>query len=283
MANGSMRGLAFSAGAGIEGAPKERGQGAAAAEPGSEAAAEPVRISPALAGRIRKVQRAAAAQAFEFLVHGRVSLVGLALLQVIRVLCWLQGNIPGATVLGMHFLTTVSDFAVCFFAAPLFFYGTSGQCVQLGCLGPMLTLVFAMTLVDLSALVAYLVVATPRPLSPDSKSFVDVLEACIGIWEFVLVASVALQVSLCLSTWRVYRGLRQVGLYPPDSDPTKVGDSRDVSVLEVVCEAEDVELLSNWEPPCIAHGRDQDSVELESDGRTQDNYGSATYPRSLVQ
>ena len=96
----------------------------------------------------------------------------------------------------------------------------------------MLTIVFALTLVDLSALVAYLVVATPRPLSPDSKSFVDVLEDCISIWEFVLVASVALQVSLCLSTWRVYRGLRKVGLYPPDSDPTKVGETDALSVLQ---------------------------------------------------
>ncbi|CAK0858717.1 unnamed protein product [Prorocentrum cordatum] len=275
MANGSMRGLAFATGAGVEDAAKERRQPLGAG-PGSEATREPVRISPALASKIREVQRAAAAQAFEFLVHGRVSLVGLALLQVIRAFCWLKGNIPGATVLGMHFLTTISDVAVCFFAVPLFFYGTSGQCVQLGCLGPMLTLVFAMTLVDLSALVAYLVVATPRPLSPDSHSFVDVLEACIGIWEFVLVASVALQVSLCLSTWRVYRGLRKVGLYPPDSDPTKVGASRDVSVLEVVCEAEDVELLSNWEPPCMAHDPAHDSIELASDGRARDNSGPVT-------
>lgn len=267
MANGSMRGLAFATEA--EGAAKGRRQGAAqlAAGPGSEASKEPVRIPPALAGKIRKVQRAAAAQAFEFLVHGRVSLFGLVLLQVIRVFCYLQGKIPGATVIGMHFLTTISDFAVCLFAVPLFVYGTSGQCVQLGCLGPMLTLVFAMTLVDLSALVAYLVVAAPRPLSPDSKSFVDVLEACIGIWEFVLVASVALQVSLCLSTWRVYRGLRKVGLYPPDSDPTKVGESREVSALEVVCEAEDVELLSNWEPPCVALDPAQHDAEFASDGR----------------
>merc|ERR1712151_1002902 len=109
-----------------------------------------------------------------------------------------------------HFITTISDVACCLFAIPLFLFGISGRCVQLGCLGPMLTLVFAMTLVDVSALVAYLVVATPRPLSPGAKSFVDVLEACIGVWEFALVASVALQVSLCLSTWRIYKGLRTV-------------------------------------------------------------------------
>jgi hypothetical protein len=172
---------------------------------------------------------------------------------------WWQSIIPGYTVLGMHVLTTVSDVACLVFAMPLFTAGIAGRCVQHGCLGPMLTLVFAMSLVDISAFVAYLVVATPQPLSPGAKSFVDVLQACIGVWEFALVASVALQVSLCISTWRIYKGLRVVGLYPPDSDPAEVGKPRQVSVMEVVCEAEDVEVLSNCEvqcgPACCANYR----------------------------
>lgn len=38
-----------------------------------------------------------------------------------------------------------------------------------------------------------------------------------------------------------------VGLYPPGSEPAGVGEHRDVSMLEVMCEAEDVELLADCE------------------------------------
>jgi hypothetical protein len=114
----------------------------------------------------------------------------------------------------------------------------------------MLTLVFAMSLVDISALAAYLVVAMPRPLAPGAKTYVDVLEACIGVWEFALVASVALQISLCASCWRVYKELRTTGLYPPGTDPAAVGVAKDISVMEIMCEAEDVELLADCEMSC---------------------------------
>lgn len=240
------------------------GQGATAGAQGAAGPpasnAERDRVSPLLVAKIKKVQQVVSLEAYEPLVHGRICLGGLTFLELLRGFCWTQGSIPGYTVLGMHFLSTISDIACILFSLPLFSTGTRGQCVQLGCLGPMLTLVFAMSLVDVSALTAYLVVATPRPLSPDSHGFIDVLEACIGVWEFAIVASVALQVALCLSTWRIYRGLRAVGLYPPDSDPAEVGKIREVSVLEVVCEAEDVELLANSEIPCCA----AEAVESES-------------------
>lgn len=204
----------------------------------------------ALEGRLRVAQEKAAAEAALPIVHGRCCLMGLTVLELIRTAAWWQGTIPGYSVFGMHFLTTTSDIACILCALPLFTTGTQGQCVQLGCLGPMLTLVFAMSLVDISALGAYLVVATPRPLSPGAKSYVDALEACVGVWEWALVASVALQMALCASSWRVYRELRMTGLYPPGSDPAGVGKIREISVMEVMCEAEDVELLADCEVNC---------------------------------
>ncbi|CAK0891398.1 unnamed protein product [Prorocentrum cordatum] len=184
--------------------------------------------------------------------HGRCALLGLAALEAVRLCAWLQseGTSPGfSMVFGMHFLTTASDIACVVFALPLFVAGTAGSCVRLECLGPMLTLVFAMCSVDAGALAAYLIVATPRPVSPGSLRdswwvrSLDALEANLGVWEFALVASVALQVALCISCWRIYRELRLAGLYPPGQD---VGRARakDVSLLEVLCEAEDVALLS---------------------------------------
>lgn len=193
--------------------------------------------------------KAAAESAVPFL-HGRCCIFGLMILEVIRALAWWQGSIPGYSVLSMHFLTATSDAACILCTLPLFTTGTQGQCVTLGGLGPMLTMVFAMSLVDISSLIAYFVVATPRPLSPGAKSYTDVLEAIAGAWEFALVASVALQVSLCASSWRVYRELRVTGLYPPGSEPEGVGRIREVSLLEVMCEAEDVERLVNCEMSC---------------------------------
>mmetsp|Transcript_46176 Transcript_46176/g.91534 ORF Transcript_46176/g.91534 Transcript_46176/m.91534 type:complete len:384 (+) Transcript_46176:68-1219(+) len=204
----------------------------------------------ALEGRLRVAHEQAAAESCLPLCHGRFCLLVLLLLEILRIGAWWQGSTPGPSVMGMHFLTTTSDISCLLCATPLFATGTKGQCVALGCLGPMLTLVFAMSLVDISALGAYLVVATPRPLPPGAASFLDELEAMIGVWEFALIASVALQSALCASSWRIYRSLRMAGLYPPGSDPAGIGKAREVSVLEVMCEAEDVELLADCEMNC---------------------------------
>jgi len=201
----------------------------------------------ALEGRLRVAHEQAAAESCMPLCHGRFSLLVLLLLQTLRVCAWWQGAAPGPPVMGMHFLTTTSDISCILSATPIFATGTKGQCVVLGCLGPMLTLVFAMCLVDIGALGAYLVVATPQPLPPGAASFLDELEAMMGVWEFALIASAALQTALCTSSWRIYRSLRMAGLYPPGNDPAGTGKAREVSVLEVMCEAEDVGLLADCE------------------------------------
>ena len=182
------------------------------------------------------------------MLHGRCAIIGLLVLGLIRTAAVLQGNVPGYSVYAMHFLTTSSDVICIVCSLPLFAFGTRGQCVQKGCLGPMLTLVFAMSLVDYSAFCAYMLVATPRPLAPGSRSMVDVLEAMVGVWEWALLASVALQTALCASCWRVYRALRMAGLYAPEK-PSDVARDRqkDISVLEIVCEAEDIESLEQME------------------------------------
>jgi len=201
----------------------------------------------ALEGRLRQAHDQAAAESCLPLCHGRFCLMVLLLLEVLRIGAWWEGTTPGPSVMGMHFLTTTSDISCILCATPLFATGTKGQHVVLGCLGSMLTLVFAMGLVDISALGAYLVVATPRPLPPGAASFLDELEAMIGVWEFALIASVAVQTALCASSWRIYRSLRMAGLYPPGNDPAGTGKAREVSVLEVMCEAEDVGLLADCE------------------------------------
>lgn len=206
----------------------------------------------ALESRTKAAQEKVEADTRKPMWQGRGALLGLVALEAVRLCAWLQseGTSPGfSLVFGMHFLTTASDIACAAFSLPLFVTGAAGSCVRMECLGPMLTLVFAMCSVDAGALTAYLVVAMPRPVSPGSLRdpwwvrFLDALEANLGVWEFALVASVALQVALCISCWRIYRELRLAGLYPPGQDVQRAR-AKDVSILEVLCEAEDVALLS---------------------------------------
>mmetsp|Transcript_94887 Transcript_94887/g.171343 ORF Transcript_94887/g.171343 Transcript_94887/m.171343 type:complete len:307 (+) Transcript_94887:61-981(+) len=197
------------------------------------------------------------------MAHGRTGILGLVVLAIIRIVAWVQGNVPGYSVFCMHFLTSVSDVVCIICTAPLFVFGTRGYCVQKGCLGPMLTLVFAMCMVDLSAFGAYLLVATPRPLAPGSRSIVDVMEAVLGVWEWALLASVSLQLALCVSCWRVYRELRMAGLYAPDR-PADVATRKttEISVMEIMCEAEDIEYLQAFELKCEGGAAEQYNVSL---------------------
>jgi len=217
---------------------------------------------------LRKACKNAAEEAAEPLILGRIALAGLAFLALVRGVAWWDGNMPGS-VFGVHFLTTTTD-AICVASMlPLYSTGTRGQCVQIGCVGPTLTLIFAMFIVDLGALCTFLVLATPKPLLQGSRSFVDVAEAIIGAWDFMLFASVSLQVALCASSWRIYKTLRMNGLYPPGSSPPGVGTIEEVSFLELICEAEDAELLKDCNCRKVAAESDA-SVDRVEDHRVED-------------
>jgi len=197
----------------------------------------------ALEQSLRKARKNAAREAAEPLLLGRMALGGLLFLELLRTVAWWDGNLPGS-VFGVHFLTTATD-AICVASMlPLYTSGTQGQCVRIGCVGPTLTLIFAMFVVDFGALCTFLILATPKPLSPGSRSIMDVAEASMGAWDFVLLASVSLQVALCAASWRIYKVLRLNGLYPPGSSPAGV-TIEEVSFLELICEAEDAELLKD--------------------------------------
>mmetsp|Transcript_116775 Transcript_116775/g.206709 ORF Transcript_116775/g.206709 Transcript_116775/m.206709 type:complete len:300 (-) Transcript_116775:48-947(-) len=178
--------------------------------------------------------------------HGRCCVVGLMVLCLIRVCAWMMGNIPGGTAWFIHILSLGADMSTVTVTMPLLlgcgFGGIQGQCVELGCVGPMMTMVVAMNLVDLCALVGFFIFAAPLPRPADGHSYIDVLEFIVSIWELVLVASCFLNCAVCVSCWRVYRELRAAGLYPPNAKGEIAREN--VSPFEVLCEAEDVELLA---------------------------------------
>lgn len=191
------------------------------------------------------------------LLHGRCCLAGLLVLELLRVTAWHESIVPGHSVFGIHWLTTTSDLVSLLSALPFFCQGTRGNCVVFGCVGPMVTLVFSMCFADMGALFAYVAIARPVPLSEDasSRSLYDVLQAQVGAWEFLLFASVALQVALCACCWRIYRELRLTGLYPPGGRPMADAAAVEVSYLEIVCEAEDAMRCNKSLENCEADNR----------------------------
>lgn len=66
-----------------------------------------------------------------------------------------------------------------------------------------MTLVFSMCVIDVAALAAFLVLAWQ---ASGSGSLVGHVQAGTGVWDAVLVASVALELALCASVWRVHIG-----------------------------------------------------------------------------
>lgn len=196
--------------------------------------------------RLAKAQQKASQGALQPLWHGRCCVILLMVLCTIRLLACYMGNIPGGTIWLVHVLSLGTDMCCVTVTLPLLVCGqlggVEGQCVKLGCIGPMMTMVVAMNLVDWSALVSFFAFAAPRPMPAEGKSYMDVLEFFVGIWELVLVASCALNFAVCVSCWRIYRELRAAGLYPPNS--RKETPREQVSPFEVLCEAEDVALLA---------------------------------------
>lgn len=221
--------------------------------PGKEAHIRPLPTSVPLKPSDREAHRKVIEQSYRLahilvaaetrtsMLQGRCCLVGLGIVQLTRIVAWCENLLPGRAVYGIHWLTTVSDAVSLLSTLPFFIQGTRGKCVMFGCVGPMVTLVFSMCLADAGALIAYLAIARPQPLSEDasSRSLYDVMQALIGAWEFLLFASVALQLTLCACCWRIYRELRVIGLYPPGGRPLANASKVEVSYFEIVCEAED--------------------------------------------
>lgn len=206
--------------------------------------AEPKPSDRAAHGRVllrflRAAQRIAAYESEEPLFHGRCCLVGLFVLLMMRLLAFCEGVLPGHVLFGIHWLTSSSDLVCLCAASPLYAQGTVGKCVQLGCIGPMVTMLFSMCLADVGALLAYLAFAAPQPRAAGEHAWLEVLRASVGSWEFVLFSSVALQLALCTCSWRIYRELRATGLYPPGMKPVGLEPIEDVSCLELVCEIDD--------------------------------------------
>lgn len=194
---------------------------------------------------VRSPEQQAMMGATTAICHGRRCLEGLVLVNILRIVAYCAGNSAFTTILVLHGLCFIAD-SVSFFAAiPLFTPIIVGACVQRACVGPMMTLVLTMCLIETGALIMVICTSSQRP-ARQSASGIEVAEAAFDVWALALVTSVCLQSALCASAFRVYRELRIEGAYPPHSRG-RCRQPVQVEALEIICEAEDVALLSSYE------------------------------------
>lgn len=173
---------------------------------------------------------------------GRLTLLGLLLLQTTRVGDFLVGggcSADGGPLFAIQFLCVSSDMGCLLLMSPLFLQRVGGHSPMFEYIGPMLTGLAALTIVDTAAFLTFMVLGLRMPVSPGSlrssqlARVTDAIFANLGVWELTLICSVCLQVALCACSWRIYVAVREAGLYPP-GDPAR--ELSKVSVLEVFCD-----------------------------------------------
>eukprot|EP00449_Zooxanthella_nutricula_P057033 CAMPEP_0198583028 /NCGR_PEP_ID=MMETSP1462-20131121/126243_1 /TAXON_ID=1333877 /ORGANISM="Brandtodinium nutriculum, Strain RCC3387" /LENGTH=134 /DNA_ID=CAMNT_0044314439 /DNA_START=1 /DNA_END=402 /DNA_ORIENTATION=+ len=114
-----------------------------------------------------------------------------------------------------------------------------------------MTLLLTAVLCDVGAAVIFFstegcVWVLMRPLAAEQGAPEAI--AFIGVWECILLASNMLEAALAVSSWRFYKAFREAGLYPPRTEGERI--TKEVAMLELVCEAEDVALLSEHCSTC---------------------------------
>lgn len=125
--------------------------------------------------------------------------------------------------------------------------------VQLRFLGPLITLTLTVTIFDFCTVSGLVARIAGGEASGASR-----------VRLYVLSASCALAAVLCLSFWRLYKTLREQGLYPLHAGGVH---STSVHPLEIMCDAEDVVLLPDCE--CNTVPRQDDGVQLVPNERLQ--------------
>lgn len=230
-----------------------REMGQVCSRPSSMPIGTPRSKAAALKERISSAHLVATRELRSPMTHACLSLSGLFVVQGIRLAAWQRGELPVATVSMLHALSASSDLSTITCCLPLIVDNSSeGRCVRWGCVGPVVTLLVTMVLLDFVAMAAALAMQPYPVLPPHTGTWsLAFFQATFGAWNCSLVASFSLQVSLCACCWRVYKGLRVTGLYPPNSDALERGTTLpkhdEVSPLEMFCENEEVQLLNNAE------------------------------------
>lgn len=206
---------------------------------------------PSVKSARMKAREMAMRESTEFIIQGRFCFAGLVMLLSIRCSAWFLGSGPDPSVLYVHTLCSYSDLLSTCFSVPYITIDKEGWLVRRGFLGMLMSVIVSMVFLDIGTLVLSLLTIMPRP-SPRNMAYFEVAQQKFGAWEGMAVASVALQFTLLVCAFRIYKEFRTAGAYPPSALPPSDGAVRiTVSPLEIVCEPETVELLSAHTSRCF--------------------------------
>jgi len=184
------------------------------------------------------------------LLHFRAAWFGLLLVWAFRIEAWREGVLLRPSAVGVYKLSALADAVIVLTTLPLSVGGVRGRCVGTACLGPLMTMLTAMIVLDMGCAFAFVIDCPPTPVRMQLSLFAKV-RALWGVWESVLLSSLALQLTLGTTCWRFYKELRQAGLYPPNNHTLLHGfQPTSVSHLEICCEEGDIEVLDNGECGC---------------------------------
>lgn len=188
-------------------------------------------------------------EASTFLTHGRLCFGGLVILLAVRCIAWLSGSQPRRVVMFIHVVSMYADLTSTCFALPFVVLEHASWFLRHGLFGILMSVISAMIILDVGALVMVMYDLAPRPLENHVPSLFEIVQAAFGEWESIVVASVALQFTLNVCAFRTYREFRFAGVYPSHTKVSEEGEARSITVspLEVVCESESVELLAEHE------------------------------------
>eukprot|EP00931_Biecheleriopsis_adriatica_P042959 TRINITY_DN24520_c0_g1_i1.p1 TRINITY_DN24520_c0_g1~~TRINITY_DN24520_c0_g1_i1.p1 ORF type:complete len:308 (-),score=52.46 TRINITY_DN24520_c0_g1_i1:79-1002(-) len=225
------------------------------------------------------------------LLHARCCVCGIASVELLRLCAIHIYPSPGGLEYTSHMLSCASDVLAFLGSLPVFATSSLGTCVNHRCLGSLLTLLLTAATCDWGAAVIFLFpggglkrMAGPPMLDEGAPPILGF----IGVWECIMLASVSLQLALCVCAWSFYRIFREAGIYPPNAEKAKI--YKEVSPFEFLCEAEDVALLSDQchgqcqRPPsmhCPEIAFAEDGIELPDMQRADPELKSGFTPAAL--
>mmetsp|Transcript_64071 Transcript_64071/g.119085 ORF Transcript_64071/g.119085 Transcript_64071/m.119085 type:complete len:270 (-) Transcript_64071:55-864(-) len=221
--------------------------------------------------RLRHAEEKASDSTRGHVRHLSCGLVGLGLLMMLRSAAWTLGIQPSAPAFMMNVMSAGIDIFALVIGVPLACTGPFGCCMKKACLGPVLTLLFAISAVDICALCTFFAYVAPQPMPAGEHTVLQKLELMCTTWQSILVASVCLEIVVCTSAWRLYQDLRLVGLYPPHNVAFRKGKvPARVSPMEIFCESEDVALLSDAGGKCCSTSEEGrvEVIHVQAHGRT---------------
>lgn len=210
-----------------------------------------------LQGRYEIVEAQVRKDVAESMEHGRVCLVGFALLEAVRLIAWLQDMRPIPATWGIHFILLLVDVSSGSCGGTFLFHGVRDRVTKKHLLSTMMSIVSLGAFMSIFGLVALLVATPPRPLAPDWVPLLERMQFAANVWEAACLASTALNLALLVTTFRIFRELRIAGLHPPGSKLIAEGKRlTGVSPLEMALEPEDMALLGST-CGCAGLGKDE--------------------------